>query len=442
MSLWSAFSPLFERRKVVKMSREQLEARNLAKFRELAAFVKRRSPYYARIIEERGIDPAQAVVQDFPVLSKELLMEHFDEISTDPRIRKAPIEKFLAAHRNPRKLMHGRYRVIHGSGTSGRVCYIAYTKAEWMRGVVQFERIVRSGFRKKIAFVGAIHGHFAAASMAVPAGLARLSYRVKMFDVNLPMDEIVAGVQRYKPRILAGYGRVLRGLAEAQQAGRLDIAPAVVINGGEALSGTDRRFIRDAFNKVHVRDAYATTEHLYMAFDLYIPPGFYLIEDELIFEPQEDRTLVTNLFNRTVPLIRHRMDDVFTPAPETEWHNPPYRTIGRIVGRFEHAPVFLNETGEKDSINPHVLGEFQVPGLKQFQFRIVDATSFRFMAVLDKDTNGEVAQGIRDGLAALLTRKRMRNVQFEVELVDHLPHDPKTGKFRLIVRPEDDQSRG
>ena len=39
------------------LSRAEFEAAKLAKFRELVHFVNERSPYYARLIRERGIQP-------------------------------------------------------------------------------------------------------------------------------------------------------------------------------------------------------------------------------------------------------------------------------------------------------------------------------------------------------------------------------------------------
>jgi phenylacetate-coenzyme A ligase PaaK-like adenylate-forming protein len=424
-------------RRNARGSREELVARQHARFRQLVAHVAERSPYYARLIRERGIDPARARPTDFPVLTKELLMEHYDEIATDPRVRKKEIARFLANSRDHRELFAGAFRIVHGSGTSGQICYIAYRPSEWLRGASQFERVVRLGWRKRVAFVGAAGGHFTGVSLASPVDpVSAFFYDQRVFDINRPPGEIVAGLNAFRPRVLSGYATMIRELAERQRAGELRIRPQIVLFGGEAVSPADRRYVYRTFKCV-VRRCYASTEHLYMAFDLGWPPGMYLLEDELIFEIEEDCTLVTNLFNRTVPLIRHRMDDVLAPPPPDAGSNGPYRIVGDVVGRKEHAAVFVNEAGERDSISPHVLGELYVEGLSKFQFRLTGDRSFRFVAQPEADAEpDEVARRARARLKELLSEKRMSNIAFEVEISSSVPMDPKTGKFRLVVQAD------
>ena len=77
------------------LTREQFEAARLVKFRELGRFVDGHSPYYAEVIRERGISLETCVPQDFPVLTKSLLMANFDRIVTDPRLSRRLVADFL-----------------------------------------------------------------------------------------------------------------------------------------------------------------------------------------------------------------------------------------------------------------------------------------------------------------------------------------------------------
>ena len=43
---------------------------------------------------------------------------------------------------------------------------------------------------------------------------------------------------------------------------------------------------------------------------------------------------------------------------------------------------------------------------------------------------------IESGLLAILTQKNLDNVKFRIDVVDDLPTDQKSGKFRLIILPE------
>lgn len=415
---------------------ERLHAHNLARFRELLAWTVERSPWYADVCRRERIDPARARPEDLPVLTKRDLVENFDRICTRPEVRRDGVREFLARSRDPRELYLGQYHVIHSSGTSGEICYVVYNRRDWMHSTANFMRVVLPGIARRVAFVGATNGHFAAVALATAptAPGIGLLYDVRAFHVNLPTAEILRAIEAFRPSALVGYAGALRLLGEAKRRGEVRLRPRLVVSSGEALLPQDRAFLRETFG-VTVRNLYASTEHLYMAVDL--PErrgdGMYLIEDDLIFELREDCTLVTNLFNRSVPLLRYRMDDVLRPAAK-QGRLGPYRIVETLVGRREHAPVFLNARGEKDSIHPIVLAEFYVKGLQAFQIRLTGEDSFRFLAQMEEGVRaGEVEGEIAARLRVLLAEKGMDNVRFEIERVTSLAPDPGTGKFRLIV---------
>jgi phenylacetate-coenzyme A ligase PaaK-like adenylate-forming protein len=168
------------------------------------------------------------------------------------------------------------------------------------------------------------------------------------------------------------------------------------------------------------------------------PPGetdLVLYDDDLIFEFHEDHSVVTNLFNYTLPLIRYRMADVLRPV--TKHHHAPYLVVESIVGRNELQPVFRNRDGERDFISPHTINEIFVAGVRRFQLHLTGEASFRFLVCLDPsmDPTARTAalSGVNDRLRQILAQKRMDAVRFEVVEVDDLPVDPVTRKFRLIV---------
>lgn len=420
----------------LRSTREELLTHTLARFRLRLAWAAEHSAYYKDLCRRERIDPLRARPEDLPVLTKRDLIERFDEISTDRRVRRETIDGFLARSRDPRDLYLDRFHVVHSSGTSGEVCYVVYNRREWIHATSNFTRVVLPGIARRVAFVGATNGHYAAVALATAPTCAAIGllYRVRAFHVNLPAAEIVRGIEAFAPSALVGYAGTLRMLAEAKRRGELRLRPRLLVSSGEVLLPQDRAFLRETFG-VPVRNLYASTEHLYMAVD--VPErkgeGMYLLEDELIFELQEDCTLVTNLFNVTVPLFRYRMDDVLRPAARQGLHGP-YRIVETLVGRAEHAPVFVNARGERDSIHPIVLAEFYVRGVAAFQFRLTGPDSFRFLAQMEEGVHaGEVEKEVAARLRVLLREKGMENVRFSIERVPELSPDPTTGKFRLIV---------
>ena len=104
-----------------------------------------------------------------------------------------------------------------------------------------------------------------------------------------------------------------------------------------------------------------------------------------------DHTLITNLFNYTLPLIRYRMADVLRAVDPGE--HAPYLVIESLVGRNELQPVFRNRNGIEDFISPHTINEIFVAGVTRFQLELTGETDFRFMIVLDAALVGGGAHG-------------------------------------------------
>jgi phenylacetate-CoA ligase len=422
----------------LRRTRERIEADQLRKFRRLVAHAQRHSPYYREIIARHGIDPANCVPTDFPVLTKLEVIQHFDDIVTDRGITRERIMSFLSRSTDPQELFDGRYHVLHTSGTSGTMGYFVFSREAWVRGACHVVRVSPLGWRKRVAFVAATRGHFAGASLMLTGnhGSNNLFFDVRTYDVGRPMPEIIAELNKFQPHTLSGYAAVLKVLAEAQERGDLRIKPTQIGNGGEPLLPEVKAYITRAFG-THVHNGYASSEHLHMAITLPGTDGMHLLEDDLIFELHDDHTCVTNLFNDTMPLIRYRMDDVL--VPDTANPSPyPFTKVKAVVGRYEDALVFTNNEGREDFIHPIVIVELIISGLSGWQIVLESKSAFRFRARYDASLNArqreETRERIHEKLDALLAEKDMGNVRYEIEEVDALEIDPRSGKFRLVVK--------
>lgn len=417
----------------------ELAERRLEKFRRLVRFVNGRSAYYARIVREHGIDPGASVPENFPVLTKSALMEHFDGIVTTPAITKKKIADFLSRSEDPSEPCEGKFIVLRTSGSSGRTGYFVYSGSDWSRGFAQFLRFHDVALRRRTAaYFGSTRGHFAGVTQFLTGcrSLFGLLCRAEAFDINDPLRQFISRLNVLQPEILSGYPSGLLMLARSQLEGSLRIAPSFIYSSGEALSPEARGTIERAF-PVSLLDLYDSSEHMLMAIS---NPGggMYLLEDDLIFEIHADHACVTNLFNRTLPLIRYRMDDVLEPLPLLAPGRPlPYTRIKNIVGRMEHALFLTNRHGAVDFVSPSALTEFHAEGLRLFQVRVTGRSSFLFRACLEDGLGQEERERtfreIRAGLRQMLARKEMENVTFEIEEARDLRVDAKTGKFRLVL---------
>jgi phenylacetate-coenzyme A ligase PaaK-like adenylate-forming protein len=427
-----------------KMTRPQLEALQLQKFRQLVKHAANHSPYYQRIIRERTIDPATCTPEDFPVLSKSILIENFDDIITDRRINKKVISEFLSHSTDPNDLLYNTYHVVHTSGSSGEIAYFVFSEEDWGRGLAQGPRQRRQrdrkiGFRRpRMAYFGAIGGHFAGVSMASMMRRGPIKWLVKssLNEVNDPLPKVIAHLNEFQPDFISGYTTALKMLAEKQLSGELNISPIVIGSGGESQSDSDRDLFTRAFN-CEIGNAYGCSEHLMMAFSSPDHKTMELYDDDLIFDFHEDHSIVTNLFNTTLPLIRYRMSDVLRVV-ENDNSIAPYRLVHSLVGRTEIVPMFLNRDGSEDFISAFTIIELFIPGVSRFQMRLIDNANFEFAicpdASLDESGRKAAFDATESRLHEILAQKLMENVRFDVLIVDDLPVNEKTGKFQLIVK--------
>jgi len=434
---------VMERRRNARLTRPEFEAARLERFRALVRHANTHSPYYAEIIAERGIDIATCTPADFPELTKSILMANFDRIVTDPRATKQAIADFLTRSHDPNERYLGRFVVMHTSGTSGEVGYFVYAPADLGRAFggngrrrlrPALKRRGRGRFR--LAFYGATDGHYAGVTSMSMAGrgLLRLVLKLGIFEINAPMAGTLTGLNSFQPDVLGGYTTALKMLGEKQIAGELDIHPIAIAATGETVTQADMAFLSQAFGGATVTSAYGCTEHLGLGSSNPGGETMTLNDNDLIFEFREDHSLITNLFNYTMPLIRYRMSDILRPVSGP---NDRDLKIEALVGRTERTPVFVGRDGVSDFISPHTINEIFVAGVTRFQFQITGETSFRFPVCLDPalDAAGraKAVEGVKARLSEILAQKGLDNVAFEVPVVGDIPVNAKTRKFQLIV---------
>jgi phenylacetate-CoA ligase len=428
-------------------SRADIEAAQARKFRALARHAQGRSPYYARIIRERGIDLNTCTPSDFPQLTKSQLMANFDDIVTDRRVTKHVVSEFLSRSVDPSERLFDELTVMHTSGTSGEVGYFLYSPADYarLRAAAMRNRSAFRGLfprlglrlrRVRLAFYGATGGHFAGVTgvASMQRGVGKWFIDARAFEVNTPLPDVVRAINEFQPDALWGYTTALKMLGDEQRAGRLRIRPKTLIATGETVTKADAGFLSASFDGAVALSMYACTEHLMLGMSNAETEGMSLLDDNLIFEFYDDHSVITNLFNHTLPLIRYRMSDILRPISEP---GAPRIIIESLVGRAERMPLFVNAAGDTDFISPHTINEIFVKGVTRFQMQITGPDSFRFAIclehTLDQAQRSAAVAGVRARLAEILAQKGLSNVFFEVPIVAEIPLNERTRKFQLIV---------
>ncbi len=423
---------------VARGSRERLEAVQERKFRRLVRHVWRHSAHYRALMIERNLDPDTCRVGDFPEMTKQDLIDHFDRIVTDRRLSLQVVRDFLAENDDPTRLLDDRYYVVRTSGSSSQIGYLAYTAREWIRGCSSHLRFAPGlRLRKRSAWIGCA-GHYAGVTVGLTGrrGINRLFYDCRMFDVSRPLAEIVAGLNSFQPHLLSGYAAALNLVAQEQAEGRLRIAPGRIVNSGEPLPLELRRFLEREF-RAPVSNLYSATETLFMGAAVDATEGMSLYEDDLIFEIFADHTCVTNLYNWTTPLIRYRLNDVLTVRAAEPARRDPFRRVEEIVGRAEQLLMFRNNRGEREFVHPIFILVLDIPDVPFFQLRVLGETEMLFRVELRAGLSAAGQQAALANAGRQLTRvladKNLdRSVSFRIEVVPSFAAEQGRGKFKVI----------
>ncbi len=432
-------------RKAESLNNEQVQQLQDQRLKKLLKHTVANSRFYRRFYREHGInegDLDEVRVEDLPIIDKNIMMENYDDFVTDPAIKQAGLEAFINESPTPGSKYKKKYSVVHTSGSSGTIGLFVYGPREWEMSKALSLRAtgikLPFGRRKKIAFIAATDGHFA--SVTSFYNLPRLLFKLLPLSISSPLDEIRDKIDQFQPDVITGYASGLNLLAKEQLAGRIQIDPSEAFCTGDPLTVVFRQRIKKAFG-VDPINMYGSSETMTLAGECGQCRGFHLFNDwcsvqvvgDDLLPAKAGRVIITNLYNYTQPLIRYQMNDEIVLSDKACPCGWPFPVIESMAGRQEDFLWFEQEGGEKDFIHPIVLAEFFVPGLEKFQFRQTSPNHLVMRAVVNGDER-EVEAAIRGKMEEILSGKSLQScVRFDVELVDEIGNDVKTGKFRLVV---------
>ena len=109
-------------------SRERVLAHQRARLRALLEHAVTSSPYYRRTL---GPNAPEAPLDELPTLPKATLMERFDEVVCDPRLRLDDLKAHMEAGPDAAQPFLGEYRVVSTSGSTGLRGVFVYTQREF-----------------------------------------------------------------------------------------------------------------------------------------------------------------------------------------------------------------------------------------------------------------------------------------------------------------------
>jgi phenylacetate-CoA ligase len=413
--------------------RERLERLQDDRLAELAAHAAAHSPGWRERLPRGG-----PTLRELPVLTKTELMDDFDELVTDRRLRLRELLDHLDQIHDD-ALYLDEYRAMTTSGSSGRKAVFVYDRAAWIGVLTMFLR--RSGWvglrprlpRTRLAMIGGgAPTHMSRrGAQTMDVGL----HRLLSLSVTQPLDELVRRLNAFDPDFVNVYPSTAGLLADEQLAGRLRLSLRGLTTNSEPLTPALRERLQHAFG-VRPSNFYATTEGVW-GHDCE-HGSMHLFDDMCIVENVDDdarpvapgeigsRLLVTNLLNRVQPLIRFEISDLVAVEPQP---CPCGRTLTRLRSLGGRAEDVLR----LGSVTVHPLQFALVtadPDVREFQV-VQEGETLRLRVALRNGSAG-AEQRLGERLCGRLAELGVARPEVSVERVDALERSPG-GKLQMVV---------
>lgn len=413
-------------------SREQIEACQLQKLRELLHYVNQHSAYYQRILKPYDIDNFMlSDLNKLPRLTKAEVLENWDDIVCVPNLNKAKAEAHLKVIRdNPdaNPFYEDKYYITATGGSSGlRGCYVWDLDYFAEITAVDFRHQVRDelnqdGFiPRKVAVLtapSAIHA-------STPLCTTLLDERDKIvhFQITDPIHVLCEQLNALQPTQVIGYASVIARLAREQLYGTLDIAPRRATTNSEPLDDRARETITKAWG-IQPNNTWGSVEMGIAGIEDDRHQGLILSEDMIIFEPAGKRLITTNLLNKTLPLIRYVVDDVVEIAPTSFTY---YHVTPTVAGRTDDWFFYENDV----EIHPMVFWNVleQEANIREFQVEQIQKGAVIRAVTFDVLETERIKAKLYDALKAA----GLQAPELVLERVDSIARHKETAKLRRFV---------
>jgi phenylacetate-coenzyme A ligase PaaK-like adenylate-forming protein len=422
-------------------TQQQLAGHQRKRLTALLRHAAKASAYYRHAL---GPDPADVPLQQLPTLPKSTLMEHFDDIITDPWLRRNELEAHLAGPDAMRPL--GGYRVLTTSGSTGRRGIFVYSRGEIVTAVAGLLRTLAAcGISPETRVTGIGSPSELHISRHLVDGMsAGHGPEAPRLSVITPIPQMVQALNAYRPEAVVTHASIAALLAEESLAGRLRITPRILASTGEVLAADMRARIREAWG-IEPHEFYATTETGVLASTGPAHAGLHVWEDLFVVEIVDaanrpvppgipgDKVLVTNLVNQVQPLIRYEISDTVTLAGGTDPTSWPFRRIAAIDGRADDF-LELPAPGGTVTVHPlHLRAPFVTfPDVVQYQV-IHDEHGLSVPVVLRPSAPGDLPRRVAAALAQRLAQVGALPPPITVTPVTHIDHEGGiAAKFKIV----------
>ena len=257
---------------------------------------------------------------------------------------------------------------------------------------------------------------------------------VDMSVVNSP-TQLADAVRSARATMLAGDPSLLVEVAEALVRYPLQ----GLVTGGEVLDPQTRSLLEDCFG-VPPRDYYGSREGGPIAWECPTGDGYHVNADAVVVEVLDDagdpvpdgtdgEVVITNLWNRTCPIVRYRTSDIAALLPGECRCDVRFPLVGQVQGRRNDwivAPDGRRVSPMRMLLYPLMGWE---PRMHVTQYKVVQRSIDDFLVQVRwmDGRREDLVERIRPFYEAVLEA----SVNVEVQDVDVMPRS-RSGKFRVV----------
>ncbi|MDC0535435.1 hypothetical protein OAO18_06440 [Francisellaceae bacterium] len=424
-------------------SRKQILAHQQYQIRKILTHAKNHSPYYQQVLKNTDVENATIeTLNEIPYLTKQMVLENWDNIVCDRSVTKAQAESHLEDIRrgkvnNP--IFKDKYFIFATGGSSGQRGiflwddeFIAANLSFVFRGNTYYEKnwILDEKRCALLSAPGMLH------ASTYLFGL-QPDEKMKVFHVPVDqtIDDMVKQVNEIQPTHMIGFSSAVNILAQEAKKGKLICQPLRINTNSEPLDEETRNIVREVWG-IEINNGWGSVKTGLIAHEDDTFNGLNMAEDYYTFATVDDdfkatsnpneisKVLVTNTLNYTFPLINYVLDDVLEIQPSSK--ECAYQKIKAIKGRSDdwfiyngvklHPITFRDALGQFKAIN-----EYQV---EQISSGIIVRLVCEQLIKLD-----ELKQMILNNVA----KYGLHDFDVKIEKFDKLPRHKETGKVKRFI---------
>jgi len=405
-------------------------------------YAQQNSPFYRNLWRGHNLDDWRTL----PTVDKAAMMANFDTFNTHGIGRAAATDIALhAEHTRDFQPTIGGLTVGLSSGTSGHRGLFLVSQAEqaaWAGVILArvLHRLPRG--RLRVAFFLRSHSNLYAQASGL---LIDLRY----FDLMTPLPEAVTALNLYQPQIIVAPPSLLGFLAGSHTTGALRVHPDRLISVAEVLEPQDRDRLSTVF-QAPVHEIYQCTEGVLAIScahgSLHIQEDIVALQCESLppapaypLTPSSIRRvtpIITDLWRRTQPIIRYRLNDVLQLDDRRCTCGNSFRVLAAIEGRQDDVCYFVEPAGGRRAFFPDTIRRMVLlsdPAIVDYQaIQVRDGHLCLHLAVTDPTCFATVAASVRANVTATVAAYGCHRPDLQIE--QGLAPTPPGSKRRRVQR--------